>query len=153
MKSGRIDGPISFADSAQAQLEAEFLRHGFEVVFSSSFTALRLPLMAASRLMSKDNADRVIVTTGILRAVLRYDAKGASIASDRFTSNDNHLRQMRKWLTGKIEGGCQSEQEGRNGVRSIGSFGIRRNYSVPPKHLQDRPRPERTLRVAKSLYS
>lgn len=39
----------------RGELEAKLLRNGFEVVFSSSFTALLLPLMAASRLKSRAN--------------------------------------------------------------------------------------------------
>jgi SAM-dependent methyltransferase len=37
----------------RGELEAKLLRNGFEVLFSSSFTALLLPLMAASRLMGR----------------------------------------------------------------------------------------------------
>jgi SAM-dependent methyltransferase len=37
----------------RGELEAKLLRNGFEVLFSSSFTALLLPLMAASRLISR----------------------------------------------------------------------------------------------------
>jgi SAM-dependent methyltransferase len=37
----------------RGELEEKFLRNGFEVLFSSSFTALLLPLMAASRLKSR----------------------------------------------------------------------------------------------------
>jgi SAM-dependent methyltransferase len=37
----------------RGELEAKLRRIGFEVLFSSSFTALLLPLMAASRLMSR----------------------------------------------------------------------------------------------------
>jgi SAM-dependent methyltransferase len=36
----------------RGELEAKLRRKGFEILFSSSFTALLLPLMAASRLMS-----------------------------------------------------------------------------------------------------
>jgi SAM-dependent methyltransferase len=39
----------------RGELEAKLLRNGFEVVFSSSFTALLLPLMAASRLKGRGN--------------------------------------------------------------------------------------------------
>jgi SAM-dependent methyltransferase len=39
----------------RGELEEKLVRNGFEVLFSSSFTALLLPLMAASRLASKDN--------------------------------------------------------------------------------------------------
>jgi len=39
----------------RGELEAKLLRNGFEVLFSSSFTALLLPLMAASRLTSRKN--------------------------------------------------------------------------------------------------
>jgi SAM-dependent methyltransferase len=39
----------------RGELEAKLLRNGFEVLFSSSFTALLLPLMAASRLKSHAN--------------------------------------------------------------------------------------------------
>jgi SAM-dependent methyltransferase len=37
----------------RGELETKLLRSGFEISFSSSFTALLLPLMAASRLMSR----------------------------------------------------------------------------------------------------
>jgi SAM-dependent methyltransferase len=45
----------------RGELEAKLLRNGFEVLFSSSFTALLLPLMAASRLLSRrdDQDDNV----------------------------------------------------------------------------------------------
>jgi SAM-dependent methyltransferase len=36
----------------RGELEAKLLRNGFEILFSSSFTAVLLPLMAASRLIS-----------------------------------------------------------------------------------------------------
>jgi SAM-dependent methyltransferase len=36
----------------RGELETKLIRNGFEILFSSSFTALLLPLMAASRLMS-----------------------------------------------------------------------------------------------------
>jgi SAM-dependent methyltransferase len=39
----------------RGELEAKLIRNGFEVLFSSSFTALLLPLMAASRLMGGRN--------------------------------------------------------------------------------------------------
>jgi SAM-dependent methyltransferase len=39
----------------RGELETKILRNGFEVLFSSSFTALLLPLMAASRMMSRGN--------------------------------------------------------------------------------------------------
>jgi SAM-dependent methyltransferase len=39
----------------RGELEAKLLRNGFEVLFSCSFTALLLPLMAASRLMGRGN--------------------------------------------------------------------------------------------------
>jgi SAM-dependent methyltransferase len=39
----------------RGELEAKLRRNGFEVLFSSSFTALLLPLMAASRLVSRAN--------------------------------------------------------------------------------------------------
>src|SRR5436305_2085613 len=39
----------------RGELEAKLLRNGFEVVFSSSFTALLLPLMVASRLKGRGN--------------------------------------------------------------------------------------------------
>jgi SAM-dependent methyltransferase len=39
----------------RGELEAKLLRNGFEVLFSSSFTALLLPLMVASRLKSRGN--------------------------------------------------------------------------------------------------
>jgi len=38
----------------RGELEAKLRRNGFEVLFSSSFTALLLPLMAASRLIGRD---------------------------------------------------------------------------------------------------
>lgn len=37
----------------RGELEAKLLRNGFEILFSSSFTALLLPLMAASRLRDR----------------------------------------------------------------------------------------------------
>ena len=37
----------------RGELEAKLLRNGFEILFSSSFTAVLLPLMAASRLTSR----------------------------------------------------------------------------------------------------
>jgi SAM-dependent methyltransferase len=40
----------------RGELEAKLRRNGFEVLFSSSFTALLLPLMAASRLRRAGNA-------------------------------------------------------------------------------------------------
>jgi SAM-dependent methyltransferase len=39
----------------RGELEAKFRRNGFEVLFSTSFTALLLPLMAASRLIGRDS--------------------------------------------------------------------------------------------------
>jgi SAM-dependent methyltransferase len=39
----------------RGELETKLLRSGFKVLFSSSFTALLLPLMAASRLMSRSS--------------------------------------------------------------------------------------------------
>lgn len=39
----------------RGELEAKLVRNGFEILFSSSFTALLLPLMAASRLVSRDD--------------------------------------------------------------------------------------------------
>jgi SAM-dependent methyltransferase len=39
----------------RGELEAKLGRSGFEVLFSASFTALLLPLMAVSRLMRRDN--------------------------------------------------------------------------------------------------
>jgi SAM-dependent methyltransferase len=42
----------------RGELETKLARNGFEVLFSSSFTALLLPLMAASRLVSRDNRGR-----------------------------------------------------------------------------------------------
>jgi SAM-dependent methyltransferase len=41
----------------RGELEEKFARNGFEVVFSSSFTALLLPLMAASRLRRDTRSD------------------------------------------------------------------------------------------------
>jgi SAM-dependent methyltransferase len=40
----------------RGELEAKLRRNGFEVLFSSSFTALLLPLMAASRLKRNENS-------------------------------------------------------------------------------------------------
>src|SRR5262249_10431351 len=37
----------------RGELETKLLRSGFEILFSSSFTALLLPFMAASRLMNR----------------------------------------------------------------------------------------------------
>jgi SAM-dependent methyltransferase len=39
----------------RGELEAKLRRNGFEILFSSSFTALLLPLMAASRLMRRSD--------------------------------------------------------------------------------------------------
>jgi SAM-dependent methyltransferase len=39
----------------RGELETKLLRNGFEVLFSSSFTALLLPVMVASRLMGRGN--------------------------------------------------------------------------------------------------
>jgi len=71
------------------ELEAKLLRNGFEVLFSSSFTALLLPLMAASRFMNggKGRDDEVShefrlnrnvndVFTAILRAEIRMTLAG-----------------------------------------------------------------------------
>jgi len=43
----------------RGELEAKLLRNGFEVLFSSSYTALLLPLMAASRLRRKGRGQDV----------------------------------------------------------------------------------------------
>jgi hypothetical protein len=73
----------------RGELEAKLLRNGFEVVFSSSFTALLLPLMAASRLKGRGNAedDDVLrefklnrhvndIFTAVLRAEIRMTLAG-----------------------------------------------------------------------------
>jgi SAM-dependent methyltransferase len=69
----------------RGELEAKLHRNGFEILFSSSFTALLLPLMAASRLASKKNSSdhdayefRVNpVVNRVLREVLRIEVKMA----------------------------------------------------------------------------
>ena len=73
----------------RGELEAKLLRNGFEVVFSSSFTALLLPLMAASRLKGRGNLedDDVLrefklnrhvndIFTAVLRAEIRMTLAG-----------------------------------------------------------------------------
>jgi SAM-dependent methyltransferase len=73
----------------RGELEAKLLRNGFEVLFSSSFTALLLPLMAASRLIGGGNKqhDDVFhefrlnrhvndIFTAILRAEVRMTLEG-----------------------------------------------------------------------------
>ena len=73
----------------RGELEAKLLRNGFEVLFSSSFTALLLPVMAASRLMGGGNKqhDDVFhefrlnrhvndILTAILRAEVRMTLAG-----------------------------------------------------------------------------
>jgi SAM-dependent methyltransferase len=75
----------------RCELEAKLLRNGFEVLFSSSFTALLLPLMAASRFVSRgnDQDDGVLrefklnrhannVFIAILRAEVRLTLAGFS---------------------------------------------------------------------------
>jgi SAM-dependent methyltransferase len=67
----------------RGELEAKLRRCGFEVLFSSSFTALLLPIMAASRLRgwSRDNADidRELTinphTNALLIAILRAEVR------------------------------------------------------------------------------
>jgi SAM-dependent methyltransferase len=67
----------------RGELETKLRRSGFEVVFSSSFTALLLPIMAASRLKgwSSDNADidRELTinprTNALLIAILRAEVR------------------------------------------------------------------------------
>jgi len=74
----------------RGELEAKLLRNGFEVLFSSSFTAMLLPLMAASRLSfrGKKTEDQDVhrefklnphvnrLFTGILRAEVRMTLAG-----------------------------------------------------------------------------
>jgi SAM-dependent methyltransferase len=73
----------------RGELEAKLLRNGFEVLFSSSFTALLLPLMAASRLKARgaENDDNVLsefalnrhvndIFIAILRAEVRMTLAG-----------------------------------------------------------------------------
>jgi SAM-dependent methyltransferase len=73
----------------RGELEAKLLRNGFEVLFSSSFTALLLPLMAASRLKGcekeedeslnrefKLNPHANRLFTAILRAEVRMTLAG-----------------------------------------------------------------------------
>jgi SAM-dependent methyltransferase len=75
----------------RGELEAKLLRNGFEVLFSSSFTALLLPLMVASRLKGgrkRQNEDifhefrlnRYVnrLFTSILRAEIRMTLAGMS---------------------------------------------------------------------------
>jgi hypothetical protein len=66
------------------ELEAKLRRNGFDVLFSSSFTALLLPLMAASRLMarvtSRDcDVEREIAlgskANAMLKAILRAEVR------------------------------------------------------------------------------
>jgi SAM-dependent methyltransferase len=73
----------------RGELEEKLLRNGFEVLFSSSFTALLLPLMAASRLKGrgKETDDDVFreftlnrhlnnIFTAVLRAEVRMTLAG-----------------------------------------------------------------------------
>ena len=56
----------------RGELEMKLRRNGFEVLFSSSFTALLLPLMAASRLKSRGKqADEDVYEFGLSPAVNR----------------------------------------------------------------------------------
>lgn len=66
------------------ELEAKLRRNGFDVVFSSSFTALLLPLMAASRLtertrLGKGNVEREFslgpTVNAVLKAILRAEVR------------------------------------------------------------------------------
>jgi SAM-dependent methyltransferase len=68
----------------RGELEAKLLRNGFELLFSSSFTTLLLPLMAASRLISGGGAkdtdgfrefklNRLV--NGVLLAILRAEVR------------------------------------------------------------------------------
>jgi SAM-dependent methyltransferase len=68
----------------RGELETKLLRNGFEVLFSSSFTALLLPLMVASRVMSrgKDQDDNVYrefrlnrYVNGVFIAILRAEIR------------------------------------------------------------------------------
>ena len=68
----------------RGELEEKFRRNGFEVLFSSSFTALLLPLMAASRLkgrgkINNDDIDREFALSpgvnNFLVAVLRAEVR------------------------------------------------------------------------------
>jgi SAM-dependent methyltransferase len=68
----------------RGELEEKFRRNGFEVLFSSSFTALLLPLMAASRLKGRgktdnDDIDREFTLSpgvnSLLIAVLRAEIR------------------------------------------------------------------------------
>jgi hypothetical protein len=73
----------------RGELEEKLLRNGFEVLFSSSFTALLLPLMAASRLRGRgketdDDVSREFtlnrhlnnIFTAVLRAEVRMTLAG-----------------------------------------------------------------------------
>jgi len=73
----------------RGELEEKFRRNGFEVLFSSSFTALLLPLMAASRLkgrgkVNNDDIDREFTLSpginnlliSVLRAEIRMTLAG-----------------------------------------------------------------------------
>jgi SAM-dependent methyltransferase len=72
----------------RGELEAKLVRNGFEVLFSSSFTALLLPLMAASRLRGRKPANDDIfhefrlspwvnrLLTNVLRAEIRTTLAG-----------------------------------------------------------------------------
>jgi SAM-dependent methyltransferase len=75
----------------RGELEAKLQRNGFEVLFSSSYTALLLPLMAASRFVSRGNEqgaddfhefrlNRYVnkAFTAILRAEVRMTLAGFS---------------------------------------------------------------------------
>ncbi|WGS22836.1 MULTISPECIES: class I SAM-dependent methyltransferase [unclassified Bradyrhizobium] len=67
----------------RGELEAKLRRNGFEVLFSSSFTALLLPLMMASRLKpGKPSADEDVyefklnpVVNGMLRGILQAEVR------------------------------------------------------------------------------
>lgn len=55
----------------RGELEEKFLRNGFEVVFSSSYTALLLPLMAASRLRRDKRPDEDVYEFQVNPAINR----------------------------------------------------------------------------------
>jgi len=66
----------------RGELEAKLGRCGFEVIFSSSFTALLLPIMAASRLKPRRGGDKAAVelavdrrTNALFKAVLRMEIR------------------------------------------------------------------------------
>jgi SAM-dependent methyltransferase len=74
----------------RGELETKLLRNGFEILFSSSFTALLLPLMAASRFISRSGGEQDTdgfrefrlnrhinnVFTSVLRAEVRFTLAG-----------------------------------------------------------------------------